>query len=369
MTRHARRVTRLAAVAMALALVATACGGDDDDGGSAGGDGEAIQIALLLPETQTTRYETQDRPLFEAKVEELCPECEIIYSNADQDEARQQQQAEAAIANGADVMVLDPVNGQAAGAIVEAAHAQDVPVISYDRLILDTEVDYYLSFQNEEVGRLQAQALLDRLTEDGAADGTIVMINGSPDDNNASQFKAGAHSVFDESDLTIGAEYDTPDWSPDEAQRQMDQAIAQLGEDGIDGVYAANDGTAGGAIAAMRGAGFDELPPVTGQDAELAAIQRILAGEQFMTVYKAIKEEAEAAAELAVALGRGEDPPEGLVNDEVDNGAGMVPSVLLTPIAVTIDNIADTVVADGFWSVEDICTADFADACAEAGLE
>jgi D-xylose transport system substrate-binding protein len=365
-----RRALRLGAVLLAGVLVAAGCGGDDDDdGGGASGDGDAIQIALLLPETKTTRYETQDRPMFEAKVEELCPECEIIYSNADQDESRQQQQAEAAIANGADVMVLDPVNGQAAGAIVEQAAGQDIPVISYDRLILDTEVDYYLSFQNEEVGRLQAEALVDRLAEDGADDGTIVMINGSPDDNNASQFKAGAHSVFDESGLTIGAEYDTPDWSPDEAQQEMDQAIAQLGEDGIDGVYAANDGTAGGAIAAMEAANFSELPPVTGQDAELAAIQRILAGDQFMTVYKAIKDEAETAAELAVALGRGEDPPEGLVNDEVDNGAGMVPSVLLTPVAVTRENIADTVVADEFWSVEDICTADFADACAEAGLE
>jgi D-xylose transport system substrate-binding protein len=353
---------------MALALVATACGGDDDDGGSAGGDGEAIQIALLLPETQTTRYETQDRPLFEAKVEELCPECEIIYSNADQDEARQQQQAEAAIANGADVMVLDPVNGQAAGAIVEAAHAQEVPVISYDRLILDTEVDYYLSFQNEEVGRLQAQALLDRLTEDGAADGTIVMINGSPDDNNASQFKAGAHSVFDESDLTIGAEYDTPDWSPDEAQRQMDQAIAQLGEDGIDGVYAANDGTAGGAIAAMQAAGFDELPPVTGQDAELAAIQRILAGEQFMTVYKAIEPEARLAAQVAVALGRGEPVPPSAVNTQVDNGAGPVPAQIFEPVVVTADNLRDTVFADGFVTPAEVCTPEYRAACAAAGI-
>jgi D-xylose transport system substrate-binding protein len=147
----------------------------------------------------------------------------------------------------------------------------------------------------------------------------------------------------------------------------MEQAITALGVDAIDGVYAANDGTAGGAIAAMKGAGFSEIPPITGQDAELAAIQRIIAGEQGMTVYKAIKPEAEQAAELAVALLRGEEPDFDFV--DVDNEAGQVPSILLEPQVVTADNVADTVVADEFWSVEEICEGDFADACAEAGLQ
>jgi D-xylose transport system substrate-binding protein len=136
------------------------------------------------------------------------------------------------------------------------------------------------------------------------------------------------------------------------------------------GVYAANDGTAGGAIAAMKSAGIDpSTRPTTGQDAELAAIQRILVDEQYMTVYKAIKPEAEAAAQLAVALVRGEDPPSGLVNGEVDNGTEQVPSVLLTPVAVTKDNIADTVVKDGFWTADQICTGKYAQACTEAGIE
>jgi D-xylose transport system substrate-binding protein len=135
-------------------------------------------------------------------------------------------------------------------------------------------------------------------------------------------------------------------------------------------VHAANDGTGGGAIAAMKGNGIDPTTrPTTGQDAELAAIQRILIGEQFMTVYKAIKPEAEAAAELAVALARGEEPPADLVTDEVDNGLEQVPSVLLTPVAVTKDNIQDTIIKDGFWKASEICTGKYQAACEEAGVQ
>ena len=375
---------RLGVLLLVVGLVAAACGDDDDDddastdtgtdataapGDTGGGGGGDLQIALLLPESATARYESQDRPIFEEAVAAACPECTVLYNNANQDAAQQQSQAEAALTQGADVLVLDPVDGTAASVIVDQANAAGVPVISYDRLILNAQVDYYISFDNEQVGVLQGQSLLDRLTEDGNEDGTIVMINGSPTDNNASLFKAGAHSVFDESGLTIGAEYDTPDWSPDQAQQEMEQAITSLGPDGFVGVYAANDGTAGGAIAAMIAAGIDPLPPITGQDAELAGIQRILAGEQYMTIYKALREEAEAAANLAVTLARGEEPAADLVNGAVDNGTLEVPSILLTPVAVTIDNVADTVVADGFWTVEDICTADFADACTAAGIE
>ncbi len=225
-----------------------------------------------------------------------------------QDAAKQQSQAEAALTNGAKVLVLDPVDSASAAAIVTKANAQNVPVISYDRLINNAEIDYYISFDNEQVGKLQGQALVDKLKADGKTDGTIVMINGSPTDNNATLFKQGAHSVIDSSGLKVGAEYDTPDWSPDKAQAEMDQAITSLGKDGFVGVYAANDGTGGGAIAAMKGAGITPIPPTTGQDAELAAIQRMLAGEQYMTVYKAVKPEAEAAAELACSLAAGQDP-------------------------------------------------------------
>lgn len=365
------RAALAAIIALALALTASACGDDDDDGGGGGGgDGGGGSIALLLPESKTARYESQDRPNFERKVAELCPDCEILYSNADQDASKQQRQAEAALTRGAEVLVLDPVDAASAGAIVARAKQQDVPVISYDRLITDADIDYYISFDNERVGQLQGESLLEKLEEEDAADGTIVMINGAPTDNNAKLFKQGAHSVIDDSGLTVGREFDTPDWSPDRAQQEMEQAITGLGEDGFQGVYAANDGTAGGAIAAMKSAGIDPAErPVTGQDAELAAIQRILIGEQYMTVYKAIKPEAEAAAEIAVALVRGEEPPAELVSEQVDNGQEQVPSVLLEPVAVTVENIQDTVIADGFWKASEVCTRRYASACEEAGVE
>jgi D-xylose transport system substrate-binding protein len=365
---------RALAVSALLALsggALVACG-DDDDGGSGGssGGGGGGSVALLLPESKTARYESQDRPNFERKFKQLCADCELIYSNADQDAAKQQQQAEAAITKGAEVLVLDPVDAASAGSIVARAKQSDIPVISYDRLITDADIDYYVSFDNEEVGRLQGQSLVEKLEADNNGDGTIVMINGAPTDNNAKLFKQGAHSVIDESDLKVGKEYDTPDWSPDKAQQEMEQATTALGKGGFAGVYAANDGTAGGAIAAMKSAGIDpKTRPTTGQDAELAGIQRILTGEQYMTVYKAIKQEAEAAAELAVALVRGEDPPSGLVEDETDNGQKQVPSILLTPVAVTKDNIQDTIVKDKFWTPKQICTGQYAAACKEAGIQ
>jgi D-xylose transport system substrate-binding protein len=348
-----------------------ACGDDDDgDSGGSGGGGGGGSVALLLPESKTARYESQDRPNFERRFNQLCPDCDLIYSNADQDAAKQQQQAEAAITKGAEVLVLDPVDAASAGSIVARAKQSDIPVISYDRLITDADIDYYVSFDNEQVGRLQGESLVEKLEADDNGDGTIVMINGAPTDNNAKLFKQGAHSVIDESNLKVGKEYDTPDWSPDKAQQEMEQATTALGKGGFVGVYAANDGTAGGAIAAMKSAGIDpKTRPTTGQDAELAAIQRILAGEQYMTVYKAIKEEAEAAAELAVALVRGEDPPSGLVQDETDNGQKQVPSILLTPVAVTEDNIQETIVKDKFWTPQQICTGQYAAACREAGVQ
>jgi D-xylose transport system substrate-binding protein len=349
--------------ALALALGVTACGGDDEDTSTTGG-GASGKIALLLPETKTARYESADRPYFEAKMKQLCPNCEIVYSNADQDAAKQQSQAEAALTQGVKVMVLDPVDGKAAANIVAKARQQNVPVVSYDRLA-SGPVDYYVSFDNERVGQLQGQALLEALADKATPANQIVMINGAPTDPNAAQFKAGAHSELD-GKVKIGKEYDTADWSPDQAQREMEQAITALGKDAIVGVYAANDGTAGGAIAAMKGAGFSPLPPITGQDAELAAIQRIVAGDQYMTVYKAIKPEAEKAADMAYALLQGQQVPDATAT--VNNGDQDVKAVLLTPVAVTKDNIKDTVVKDGFWKVDQICTAEYAQACAAAGL-
>jgi D-xylose transport system substrate-binding protein len=217
-------------------------------------------------------------------------------------------------------------------------------------------------------GRIQAQTLLDKL---GSADGkSIVMVNGAPTDPSAGDYKKGAHQVFDKSGVKIAKEFDTPDWSPDKAQLEMEQSITALGKDGFVGAYSANDGMAGGMIAAMKSAGIDpSTRPITGGDSEAAAIQRILIGEQYSTIYLAIKQQAETSAQLAVAAAQGKDAPAGMVEDEVDNGAKQVPSVLLSPIAVTKDNITDTVIKDGFLTAAEICTGPYKAACEEAGIE
>jgi D-xylose transport system substrate-binding protein len=347
---------------MVVGIVLMACGG----GGGGGAATAGKKIALLLPESKTARYETKDKPLFEAKIKALCSSCTIIYSNANQDAPTQQTQAEAALANGANVLVLDPVDGAAAAAIVAKAKAQNVPVVSYDRLVLNTpDLNYYISYDNAAVGALQGNALLTAL---GAkAMPTVVEINGDPADNNAKLFKAGAHSVLN-GKVHTAFEYDTPSWSPDKAQTEMAGALVAL-HNHVDGVLAANDGTAGGAIAAMKTAGVSPLPPVTGQDAELAGIQRILIGEQYMTVYKAIKAEAEDAAQLAYDLASGIAVPDSMINGKTtNNGAKDVPSVILPPVAVIKTTIISTVIADGFWSKTDICTAQYAAACTAAGI-
>ncbi|RCG32219.1 ABC transporter substrate-binding protein [Sphaerisporangium album] len=361
------------AIPFAIAVLATGCGGSGGDGGadtattgaSGGTGGDAPTIALFLPESKTTRYEAFDRPLFEAKVKELCAACKVLYNNADQDAAKQQQQVEAALTQGADVLVLDAVDAAAVAPLVNQAKQKKIPVIAYDRLISGIGYDYFVSFNNVRVGEMQGQALLDALNAKGTAGkGQIVMIHGSPTDPSSADYKKGAHNVLD-GKVTIGREFDTPDWSPDKAQQEMEQAITALGRDKIVGVLSANDGMAGGAIAAMKRAGYDPLLPITGQDAELAAVQRILTGEQYMTIYLDIRSEAEKSAELAVAVGKGEKPA---APTKVNNGTADIPAFLLDPIAVTADKVKDTIVKDGFYKAADICQGETAAACAKAGI-
>jgi D-xylose transport system substrate-binding protein len=371
-----KRVAFVLGALLILAVVAAACGGGgssggtEETGGEEGGGGGAKKIALLLPESKTSRYEAHDRPEFEENVESLCPECEIIYSNANQSTSEQQAQGEAAITQGVDVMVLDAVDATAVGSIVTKADQEGIPVVSYDRLVLGAPIDAYVSFENEHVGELQGEALSKKLKEEASPTGPITMINGDPTDPNAGQFKAGAKKIFEKEGVKIAKEYDTPEWSPDEAQKEMEQATTALGDNGFAAVYAANDGTAGGAIAAMKSAGIKpETKPTTGQDAELEAIQRILVGEQFITIYKATSLETKAAAEIAVALAQGEEIPSGLINGKTDNEVEEVPSVLLEPVAVNKENINETVVKDGYWTANEICTGPYKAACKEAGIE
>lgn len=372
-----RTPTKHAATAMALAasVLLVACGGSDNKSSSGTGSaaasgttaaGSGAKIALLLPETKTTRYEQHDRPTFEARVKAKCPGCKILYSNASQDARKQQDQAEAALTNGAKVLVLDAVDVGSVGPIIKEAQAKHVPVIAYDRLISKQPIAYYVSFDNVRQGRIQAQTLVDKL---GSGGKPIVMINGAPTDPSAGDYKKGAHEVFDKGSVKIAKEFDTTDWSPDKAQREMEQSITALGKNGFKGIYSANDGMASGAIAALKGAGIDpKSVPITGGDAEVAAIQRILDGSQYSTIYLAIKKQAETSADLAVALATGKPVPAGLINAKVDNGAVKVPSVLLSPIAVTKDNIQDTVIKDGFYKPSEICTGKYAAECKAAGV-
>ena len=360
------RTGAVVVLAAALALGAAACGGDDEGGGGAKG----AKIALLLPESKTTRYEQQDRPNFERRVKELCASCEVIYANAEQDPAKQQQQAEQAITNGAKAIVISAVDVKSAASIVTRAKQSKIPVISYGRLVSDADLDYYVSIDPFKVGQQQGKALLEALKGAGKPSPSVAMIHGSPTDSNAAPYKKGAHSVLDPAGVKVVKEFDTPDWSPDKAQQQMESSVTDLGKGGFDAVYVANDGMAGGAIAALKGAQIEPATRfVTGQDAELAGIQRILSGEQLMTVYQPIIQIAETAAELAVPIAQGEDPPAGLAKYKVDNGQEQVPSVLLDTIAITKDNIQDTVVKDGFLDAADICKGAYAAACQEAGVK
>jgi D-xylose transport system substrate-binding protein len=356
-----RRLVVIGCALFAVGLLVAGCGGSSGGGGT--------KIALLLPENETPRYESNDKPDFEKSVEEDCEDCEVLYSNAGGDASKQQSQAEAALTQGAEVLVVDPMDSKSAAAIAEKAKAQNVPVVSYDRLIENAEVDAYISFDNEKVGELQAETLAKKLKEDGSAGGPVIMINGDPADPNAALFKKGAHKGFEAAGVQVAKEYDTPGWSAENAQREAQQAITALGNNGFAGVYAANDDTGGGAIAALKGAGINpEEKPVTGQDATLAGLQRVLAGQQYLTIYKEIPPQAKISAEIAIALAEGKEIPQNLITEEVNNGKADIPSAILEPVAVLKDNVKSTVVADGFVDPSELCTGPYKSACQEAGI-
>jgi D-xylose transport system substrate-binding protein len=353
----------VAAVVAVLAFAGTACGSakeSSNSGGSSASTEQGIKIGLLLPETKTARYEKFDRPYITQDVKALCPKCTVVYANANQDPNLQQQQVDSMLTNGVKVLILDAVDAKAISSSVSKANSQGVKVVAYDRLA-SGPLSAYVSFDNLQVGKMQGQALLEAVKKGGDAKrGPIVMVNGSPTDPNAGDFKKGAHTALD-GQVTIGKEYDTPDWSPDKAAVESAGAFTALGAGKVIGVYSANDGMAGGIAKSMSNAGVAKGTPLTGQDAELAGIQRILLGTQTMTIYKPIKPEAQAAAQMAVDLGSGKTP----TGNRTVSG---VPAQIITPIVVERTNVKDTVVKDGFWTVTEICTAETAAACKTAGL-
>ncbi|MHB8588810.1 MAG: sugar ABC transporter substrate-binding protein [Candidatus Dormibacteraceae bacterium] len=355
------KLAKLVPALIVVGLCVTACGGSDSAGVTLG-----KKIAFLLPDSQASRYESKDLPIFEAKVRSMCSDCTVDYRNAHQDAAAQLSQAEEALASGANVLVLDPVDATAAALIVAKAKARQVPVISYDRLVLNAPaVAYFVSFDDAAVGPLQANALLSALK--GKSNPTVVMINGDPGNNIANLLTLGAQSIL-QTRMTIAKAYDTPQAGPASAQTAMAEALTALHNE-VDAVYASDDATAGGAVAALIAAGVKPLPPMTGAGAELTAIQRILAGQQYMTVYKAIRAEAESAAQLAYDLAYGVAVPASMTNGRtVDNGSANVPALLVSPVAVTRQTIVSTVIADGFWTKSDLCTDQYVAACAAVGV-
>lgn len=338
----------IAALLLAVMLVVSACGGGNSSSGSSGGSKKSgdVTIGFSLATLQEERWQ-RDRDLFVAAAEKLGAKVEVQAAN--NDEAKQISQAENLISQGVDVLVVVPQNADAAAAIVEKAHEAGVKVLAYDRLIRNSDLDLYVSFDNEKVGELQASAITKLVPK-----GKYVYIGGADTDNNAHLFKKGAFNILqpliDSGDIEVVYDQWTRDWNPANALANMENALT-ANNNQIDAVVAANDGTAGGVIQALAAQGLAGKVPVSGQDAELAAVQRIVEGTQTMTVYKPIKALAEKAAELAVQLAKGEQ----IATDAaINNGKIDVPSVLLTPIAVTKDNIDDTIIADGFHSKEDV---------------
>lgn len=350
--RRARSIP-MAVAGLATAALLAACGG----GGGGGGDGALV--TFLMPDQNSTRYDEQDFPGFEERMAELCPDCRVEYQNADADADQQQAQMEAAIADGAEVIVLDPVDSAAAAGQVQQAQSQDVTVIAYDRPIPDIPADFYVSYDNEAIGASIAQSLVDQLEEEGA-EGGILQINGSPTDAAAGLIRDGVDSVVDDGPFEELAEFDTPDWQPPEAQEFTEGAISQYGDE-IIGVVAANDGTGGAAIAAFRSAGVEPLPPVTGNDAEIAAIQRIIAGTQFNTIHKPSRIVGEAAAEAANGFLQ-DEPPEG------DTTLFETPSRLFEPTVVTRENVKEIIFDSNFYGPEEVCTGEFEAGCEELGI-
>ncbi|GAB4084796.1 sugar ABC transporter substrate-binding protein [Myceligenerans cantabricum] len=363
------------AVAVAVALVASvvACTAVSD-----GATEHEGTVGLLLPEAQTARYEASDHPTFDRVAESRCPDCEVLYANAGQDAAAQQEQAGSMLARGADVLVLDAVDTVAAVGIVEEAHRLGAKVVAYDRFV--DGADYYVSYDYEFLGYLMGSALLGALGPDAvpartpleartAADAEappgggppgVLLVQGAVTDPNSRAIAAGARRALGSSDVEVLAEYHTPDWSPDKATEWVEAMLTRY-RGQVDGILAASDGVAGGAVAAAKAAGLDPVPPTTGQDGELAAVQRIVAGDQYMTIYKATDQQAATAAELAVRVLRGEAPRTTAVTEGV-------PTMLLAPRAVGADDVEHVIVDGHVYSTDEICTTAYLTACEARGL-
>ncbi|MGA5897139.1 sugar ABC transporter substrate-binding protein [Streptomyces venetus] len=352
---------RVAAGLLAGVLAVTLAGCTEDGGGSENG----MTVGLLLPSRAVPRWEQSDKPMIEKRVKELCPECTVMYANAENDAGSQRQQMNSMITRGVSVLLLDVVDPKALRSSVRAADRAGIPVVAYDRLA-EGPISGFVSFDGAQVGRLQGEALLEGMGA-RADGGGVVMMNGDPSSPNAAWYEGGSRSVLQDK-VRILKSYTTLGWRAENAHDHMSSAISDLGPNRIDGVLAANDSIASGVISALESARITPLPPVTGQDADLDAVRRIVEGEQHMTVYKPFRKETDAAAAMAVALARGNDLG-ALVTTTVDSPTTKdVPAVLLNPLPVTRDDIGRTLVRDGVYTIDQICTPKLRPACDRIGL-
>jgi D-xylose transport system substrate-binding protein len=329
---------------------------------------ENATVAFLMPDQGSTRYEEHDYPGFAAEMKKLCPSCKVLYQNADASASRQQQQFNSAISQGAKAIVLDPVDSTAAASLVKQAQGQGIKVIAYDRPIPSTPADYYVSFNNEEIGRSIAQSLVQRLKAMNVPttdDVGVLQINGSPTDAAAGLIKKGIHAGLADSGYKTLAEYDTPEWAPPRAQQWASGQITRFGKK-IVGVVAANDGTGGAAVAAFKAAGVNPVPPVTGNDATIAGLQLIIAGDQYNTISKPSEIVAAAAANVAIQLLSGETP-------KAETTLFDTPTKLFTPALVTAENLKAEIIdkqAGGkpIGTAETLCTGRYAEGCKKLGI-
>jgi D-xylose transport system substrate-binding protein len=385
-----KRVWRAVATLAVLGLIAAGCGDDDDDGGeAASGDGEG-SIWVLLPDTASSdRWEKDDRRFFAEAFEEagLSDGDDFSIVNAEGDASTQQSQAEQAIADGASVIVLTSLDTGSGATIIDQAKDAGVKVVEYDRFNTGgSGGDAYVSFDNVAVGAAMAEAVGPAIDALGITPARVVMLNGGEEDNNSFLFKQGYEETVtehvDAGEWELVADQFVPEWDNQEAQTLMEQILVDAGND-VDGVFAANDGLANSVINAMEAAGVGPVP-LSGQDATAAGIQNVVLGKQTVSVYKPIQDEAGVAAAIALALRSGDDIEEAansyesplesggsdvnIIGIEAESGEptdsaggdGVVLYVALVPIGVTVDNVADTVIADGFRTIEEVCTGDTA---------
>jgi len=357
------------------ALVVGACGGEEEEpaGGGGGGGGEAQaqgKVGVILPDAASSaRWETADRKFLGEAFEKAGVEYDI--QNANGDKAKFATIADQMINGGVTVLMLTNLDSPSAATVIKKATDQGIPTIDYDRLTLGGKAAYYVSFNNVAVGTNIGEGLVKCMQENGDDSGPVALLNGSPTDNNATLFKQGYEKAIRDAGYEIVADQSVPDWDNTKAGTIFEQMYTKVNGNLV-GVAAANDGLGGAVAAVLKRNGDTDKVPTTGQDATAEGLQRVLAGSQCMTVYKAIRKEADAAAELAIALTKGDKAAadqlaSGTVED-TETGE-QVKSVLLEPQPIFRDNVKD-VIADGFVAPEDVCSsAALRKACAEAGVE